>query len=555
MAVVGRTIIMTNKSIKVAIYVRVSTEEQAEQGYSIDAQLDTLRKYCKQNEYEIYDEYVDAGISGKSTENLFALQRMLIDVEKRLFDLVLVWKFNRLARKTVDLLNMVEGFKRQDISFRSVSENFETETPVGEFILQTLSGIGELERKTIVENVKMGMKQRAKTGKHNGKLPLGYQSIADPSDPSGRSNVVVVEAEAIIVRKIFELYAAGRGLKSIANELNHSGYKTKTGNTFSTTAIKEILNNPFYNGKIRYNRYENWSNKRRRGKSADPIIVDGVHEAIIHDALWEKVQFLLQKKSFTPSRIFDGEFLLSGLIRCPKCGAAMVASRTRSKTKTGEIVNRLYYSCGAFRSKGSSVCSANSIRKQEAEEEVLNRLTRILSKDRILRAIVDKINHKLTTRTVPLQAELEHIKSQLEHAESRKRKYLDLFEHGNVDKSFFTGRMQEIQADLIKFRAEKSRLELELTEGNTSPVVFEQVRELIYGFHQVLTAAPFVQRKTLLHLFIKRITMNASKKIETIELSFDENVDSYFSAPVAVAAAESFQPKQARKQEKIEIAI
>ncbi|MEC0243828.1 recombinase zinc beta ribbon domain-containing protein [Paenibacillus dokdonensis] len=78
-------------------------------------------------------------------------------------------------------------------------------------------------------------------------------------------------------------------------------------------------------------------------KSAEPIIVDGQHEAIISDDLWGKVQLLSQKKTFTPSRIFDGEFLLTGLIRCPKCGAAMVASRTRSKTKSGEYVNRLYY--------------------------------------------------------------------------------------------------------------------------------------------------------------------------------------------------------------------
>ncbi|WP_374121443.1 zinc ribbon domain-containing protein [Paenibacillus sp. LHD-117] len=119
----------------------------------------------------------------------------------------------------------------------------------------------------------------------------------------------------------------------------------------------------------------------------------------MHDALWEKVQFLNQKKSFTPSRIFNGEFLLSGLIRCPKCGAAMVASR--SKTKTGESVNRLYYSCGAFRSKGSSVCSANSIQKQAAEDEIMKRLAKVLSEKRILTAIVDRINHKLTTRTIP----------------------------------------------------------------------------------------------------------------------------------------------------------
>lgn len=542
----------TSKPIKVAIYARVSTHEQAEQGYSIDAQLDTLRGYCKKNGLEVYEEYADAGISGTSLKGRVALQRLQQDAEKGLFDELLVWKINRLARNAYNLLGILDHLEQHNVSFRSYSDNFETSTPIGKFAFQMMGAVGELERNTIVENVKMGMKQRAKKGEHNGKLPLGYRVVPDPGNLSKRSKAIaVVPEEALIVRKIFELYAAGRGLKSIANELNHSGYKTKTDNTFSTTAIKEILNNPFYNGKIRYNRYENWSNKRRRGKSAEPIIADGKHEAIIHDVLWEKVQFLLQKKSFTPSRIFDGEFLLSGLIRCPKCGAAMVASRTRSKTKTGKIVNRLYYSCGAFRSKGSSVCSANSIRKQEAEEEVMNRLARVLSKDRILKAIVDKMNHRLTTRTLPLQSELEHIKSKLEQAESKKRKYLDLFEQENVDKSFFNGRMQEIQADLIKSRAEKSRLELELTEDNTSPVAFEQVQELIHGFHQVLAAAPFEQRKTLLHLFIKRITVNTSKKIEAIELSFDENADSYFFSHPVAATAENSQPKR----EKIEIII
>lgn len=542
---------MNNKPVKVAIYARVSTEEQAEQGYSIEAQLDTLRDYCKRNGLDIYQKYVDAGFSGKSIEGRLALQRLLKDANKDLFQMVLVWKVSRLARKTVDFLNMIEDFKDKGIHFRSFSENFETETPIGQFVLQMISGIGELELKTIVENVKMGMKQRAKTGKHNGKLPLGYRAIADPSDPSGRSKVVVVEAEAITIQKIFELYAAGRGLKSIANELNHSGYKTKTDKTFSTTAIKEILNNPFYNGKIRFNRYENWSNKRRRGKSAEPIIANGKHEAIIHDELWEKVQFLLKKKSFTPSRIFDGEFLLTGLIRCPKCGAAMVASRTRSKKKTGEVVNRLYYSCGAFRSKGSSVCSANSIRKQEAEEEVLKRITQVLTKEHILKAIITKINHKLSTRTVPLKAELERIRRQLEQLENNKLRYLTLFEQETVDKTIFSERIQEIQTELTKLRAEKSRLELELAEDNTSPVDFEQVHELITGFHQVLIAAPFEQRKTLLHLFIKRITLDTNKQIETIELSFDEHVDSYFSSHPVAVTAETSQPKR----EKIEIAI
>ncbi|MGE6577404.1 recombinase family protein [Paenibacillus xylanexedens] len=547
---------MISTPIKVAIYVRVSTEEQAEHGYSIEAQLETLRDYCKLYGKEVFEEYVDAGISGKSIEGRYALQQLLKDAESNLFEEVLVWRLNRLARNSLDLLTTIEQLKSWNVTFRSFTENFETETPTGKLTLQMMSAIGEFERNTIVENVKMGMKQRAKTGKHNGKLPLGYRSVNDPSTPSDRANVIIIESEAEIVLRIFKLCSTGRGLKSIANELNHAGYKTKTGNTFSTSAIKEILNNPFYNGKIRYNRYVNWSDKRRRGKNTQPIIVEGQHEAIVTNDLWNKVQFLIQKRSITPSRIFDGEFLLTGLIRCPQCGAAMVASRTKSKSKSGEIKNHLYYSCGAFRNKGSSVCSANSIRKQEAEEEVMNRLARVLSEDRILKAIVDKINHRLSTRTIPLQSELEHIRSQLEQAVSRKQKYLDLFELGNVDKSFFTGRMQEIQDDLIKFQAEKSKLELELNEDNSSPVVFEQVRELIHGLHRVLTTASFEQRKTLLHLFIKRISLNTSKKIETIELSFDESVDSYFSdSPVAIAAGDSPQRKQARMQEKFEITI
>lgn len=355
-----------------------------------------------------------------------------------------------------------------------------------------MGAVGELERNTIVDNVKMGMKQRAKTGRHNGKLPLGYQALTDPSDPSGRSKqVVIVDSDASIVLKIFELYAAGRGLKSIANELNHSSYKTKTGNTFSTSAIKEILNNPFYNGKI----------------------------------------------------------------RCPECGSAMVASRTSSKTKTGAIRSYLHYACGAFRSKGSSVCSANSIQKQVAEDEVMKRLAKVLSEKHILTVIVDRMNHKLTTRTVPLQSELSHIRSQLEQAVNKKRRYLDLFEQGNVDKSLFSGRMQEIQSQIINLHVEQSRLELEITADNKSPVDFKQVHELIYGFNQVLTTAPFEHRKTLLHLFIKRITMTANKQIETIELSFDENVDSFFSPPSIAATTETFQSQLIRKREKIEIAI
>lgn len=97
--------------------------------------------------------------------------------------------------------------------------------------------------------------------------------------------------------------------------------------------IKDILNNPFDYGILRYNRYVNWNDKWRRGKNNDPIVVEGQHEAIITNDLWKNVQFLILNRSFTPSRIYDGEFLLTELIRCPQCEATMVASRTKSPGK------------------------------------------------------------------------------------------------------------------------------------------------------------------------------------------------------------------------------
>lgn len=112
--------------------------------------------------------------------------------------------------------------------------------------------------------------------------------------------VVVVEEEAAIVRYIFEQYASGHGLKTIANQLNHRGHRTKTGKPFSTTAIRDLLDNPMFIGKIRYNRYENWAERRRKGISNEPILVDGNHPPIITEELWDKVKLLRKRRGHCP---------------------------------------------------------------------------------------------------------------------------------------------------------------------------------------------------------------------------------------------------------------
>lgn len=236
----------SNSPKRVAIYVRVSTEEQAEHGYSIDAQLNQLRKYCELYGNIVFREYVERGVSGKSIAKRFELQKMLRDAEEGLYDEVLVLRFNRLARNTVDLLQIVEHLRKHNISFRSFAENFETDTPMGKFALSMMGAVGELERDTILGNSKMGSHQRVSTGGHIARAPLGYKVVVLSS--SGRKRVTridIVPEEAAIVKRIFDQFASGRGLKSIANELNHDGLVTKAGNSFSICAIRDIIENPF----------------------------------------------------------------------------------------------------------------------------------------------------------------------------------------------------------------------------------------------------------------------------------------------------------------------
>lgn len=512
------------KTSRVGIYARVSTEEQAEHGYSIDAQLDTLRKFCQQYGKVVVDEYVDRGVSGKEMTKRHELKRLLKDADDKKLDEILVWKLNRLSRKTKDLLEIVDRLSRNNVCFRSYSENFENETPAGRLTFQMLGVIGEFERNTIVENVKMGMKQRARTGKWNGGAALGYRSVEiDEPARKGKATVLeIVPEEAITVRKIFNLYASGRGFRSIANELNHEGHRTKKGNTFGTDSVREILSNPLYVGNIRYNRFEGWSEKRRRGKNSKPIIAEGKHEAIVDEVLWERVQALLAEKSKVSPRTFDGVSLLTGLIRCPECGTPMVASRTTNYLKDGTKVVRRYYSCGQFRSKGSSVCRANSVNADYAEKYVIGRLKEVLSQPTLLKDIVDLVNDKRSNSIGPLKQELQIIDNKLKQLADKKKKVMDVYEMDAIDRETLVARMDELTAEEDALHSRKTEILCELNNGGEIHLSFEAARDLIVRLNELLEKSSPGQKKTLLHLAIKEIIIGEGRKIQNIVLNISE---------------------------------
>lgn len=506
-------------------YLRVSTAEQAELGYSIDAQENVIRQKCEIEGGELVGIYADKGISGKSMTNRLQLQQMIKDAKEDKFDEVWVWKTNRMARNQYDLLTIVKELEKYDVAFKSCSEAFETSTPAGKLMMNVLASIGEFERQTIVDNVKLGMKQRAKTGKWNGGIILGYKTTVLNEK---ETRLEIVPEEAIIVRKIFELYVSGKGLKAITNQLNHEGYRTKRGNMFSTNGVKDILMNPTYIGKIRYNVRENWSEKRRKGINKNPIIVDGEHEAIISTELWEKVQEMYKMKATKPKKTFESNYILTSMIKCPVCGASMVASRTKKKRKDGTYLITRYYVCGNWRNKGTAACNSNGVRAEYAEEYVLSRVKEVVLNEKILKDIVKNLNKDRKNIIKPLEREVEQLTKSLKDLENRKDRVFELYEDGTIDKQTLSQRMKTI-TDEIELQSKRRIQVLKELESNDSvSVPYDVVKKTLINFHNLLEIADIQDKKTLLQLIISKITIKNKKDIDSIELHFDEKVQKYF---------------------------
>ena len=517
-------------SKKVAIYCRVSTTEQAEEGYSIDEQNIKIREYCEREGHEIYNLYEDRGISGKNITNRPGIKQLLQDATENKFDLVIVWKLNRISRKLLDILNIVELLNKHNIAFRSLTENFETETPSGKLQLNIMGAIGEFERETIAENVKMGLLARAKEGRWNGGVVLGYDLVELNNEGKKRKNTVlkINEKEANTVRRIFELYSQGHGYKAVVNRINKEGHKTKRNGEFAVSTVKEILQNPVYIGKIRYNVRQDWSKKRRNNINANPILSDGIHEPIIDVETWNKVQVILKERSKKHNKVYDCEFPLTGILKCPVCGAGMTINRSTAKRKDGTRRINEYYSCGNWKNKGTAVCNSNSIRVEVADEYVLNKIMDLINDESILRKVVDNINNNKSTKLKPILQQLEQINKEIEKLTDKKSKNIELFEDGILDKSELSTRVKVINDDIekLKYREQELKQDLQLAEGD--PIPFDIVNEVMQRFKEVFfEMSTSQQRKQLIQLLVSKITINKEREIDSIEIQINDDVITY----------------------------
>lgn len=295
--------------METGIYIRVSTEEQAQEGYSIRGQEEKLKDYSRIKDWSIIDIYIDEGISGKNIKDRPAANRLIEDVKAGRVKNVLVYKIDRLTRSTADLVYLVDLFNQYDCAFNSLMESIDTQTPSGRMFLKIIGIFAEFERENIIERVKMGRDRKVKEGYS---LCSSHASYGYDREP-GIKIQTINETEAAIVMEIFDMYVnQNMSMIGIVRLLNLRKVPTKKDKLWDRKNLKNILTNSSYIGKVRHfiDDKENYSE------------ANGLHESIISKELFEKAQQLIKKNPDVTrtKKPLDRNYYL-GLLYCSECGA------------------------------------------------------------------------------------------------------------------------------------------------------------------------------------------------------------------------------------------
>lgn len=270
--------------LKAALYIRVSTLDQAREGYSIPAQDKVLHDHCIRRGYEVYDIYADCGISGKDICHRPEMLRLLQDVQSSRVDVVCVFSLSRFSRSVADLYQLCALLKRHNVSLESCTEPFDTGTPIGMAVVGILGVVAQLEREQTSERVKIAMAERARQGKRTCSCVLGY-------DLDGSDNLTPNPIESEIVLFIFECYLICGNLSEVARQCTARGYKGKKGVAFNAYKIYVILTRPLYAG---YNLYCG-------------MLYRGCHAAIVDVKTFNKIQRTLLACGYGRKRVKSKE--------------------------------------------------------------------------------------------------------------------------------------------------------------------------------------------------------------------------------------------------------
>ena len=474
------------RNLRVDGYVRVSTQEQANEGYSIGAQTERLTAYCQAKGWTLVNIYTDPGFSGAKMSRP-GLQKLISDVQHHKIDAVLVYKLDRLSRSQKDTLYLIEDvFMKNDVAFVSMNENFDTSTAFGRAMVGILSVFAQLEREQIKERSQMGRIERAKEGlwKGGGIVPIGYRYI------ESENKLQVNEYEAMQIREIFNLYAnKGYAISRIQQIMEDAGYRHFYGAWNNTHTIRYILPNPIYIGIIQ------WQGQNYAGK----------HQPIIERDVFEKAQKRIEGRKWKEGKPpeyspFKATQLLSGLLFCKVCGGRYYGSGAYRGSKKIPYKERNYihiYSCySRTKTKKCMIkdpsCKNKNWRTEVLDEKILSELKKLYTNEGYFESLIAAAPIPKDKRK-PIEERIAQLDTQI-------GKMLDLYQLQNAP-------IEQIEGRLETLTQEKQGLEesLEHLEDNRPELSVEQARIIMGNARDVLENGTLDEKRLLLQSLIRRI--------------------------------------------------
>ncbi len=475
--------------MRIATYTRISTDED-HQPYSLEAQAAKLKAYAdSQDAWRIARRFSDQA-SGATLERP-GLERALREAEAKRFDLLLVYRVDRLSRSVRGLAQILDQLDKAGVLFRSATEPFDTASSAGRMMVQMLGVFAEFERATIVERVIAGMERKAARGEWTGgALPFGYRLDDE------RRHLEPDPAEAAVVREIFARYSERlEGAQMIGRWLSERGYRTKNGKPFNPQAVLTILRNRAYLGEIFF-----------RGTNHP-----APHEPLIDRPLFERAQAILQERGEDHSlrRSNTSDYLLTGLVKCARCGKRYIGAAAN-----GNGGRYRYYVCFSRQRYGRNTCDAQSLPADELEQAILDQLADLLGREDQIRAEIERAFAELDADKPKREAELARLDAELRKTNDTIDRYFHAFEDGTMPEKACAPRIAKLTQRLSELEARHAELAAAAAdEDQPEPLSDDDLRLLQAHVVEVIADGDPPARKALLQALVHEIRVVSRDEI------------------------------------------
>lgn len=520
---------MKKKKLRCYIYVRVSTSMQVD-GYSLEAQRERLLRFAEFQEMEVVREYCDAGKSGKNISGRPEFSQMLQDIaeDRDRVDFILVFKLSRFGRNAADVLNSLQYIQDFGVNLICVEDGIDSSKDSGKLTITVLSAVAEIERENILVQTMEGRRQKAREGKWNGgQAPFGYEL------DSKNGTLTVNSKEAEIVKIIFSKFVnEGLGADSICDYLNQHGYQKKKVkknelNYFSRGLIMKILDNPVYIGKIAYGRtatekVKGSRDQYKRVKTDDYMLIDGIHEAIVDQELWEAARIRRKETGvkWNKTHSLEHEHILSGILRCPVCGSGLVGTvRRRKNKKSGEYKDDFYYKC-LHRKKIDDIhfCNFRLVLNQDEINHQTEEIILDMVEDPEFRDyMVSKLDEKVDVSA--LETEKNQIMEQLRQVMGAKKKLTEMMERLNIGDKHYDRKYQDMQDRQNVLYDRISELEeaiadikVKISGAYEEKITTDQLYKILLNFDKMYYKMSDLEKKRFMREFIEGIELYPEKQ-------------------------------------------